>query len=418
MKFYFSTMPNHETSRLSRLTAIITLLQTKRILTATEISKKFGVSIRTIYRDIRALEEAGIPIFTEEGRGYSLVEDYRVPPVMFTEAEANALITAEQLILKNKDASFVKEYTDAVNKVKAVLRNTTKDKAELLSKRIVFRQNTQHDRTSNYLSSLQMALTNFNLVDIAYYSPDNEQNTTRTVEPFAVYSTQENWLLIAWCRLRKDFRVFRLDRIQSLTIRADKFQPHKITLEEYFEICRQKSLPTPDIGLTKTNTNFVKQSNSFSKMDIQKIDSFSVIGITIRTTNENNQAAQDIPALWQKFMSENIIEQIPNKINQTLYCIYTDYEKDYTKPYTTILGCKVSNLEQIPVGMIGKTFATSNYQKHIAKGNIMQGIVFEAWLKIWNTDIPRAYTADFEVYGERTQNPADAEVDIFIAVNE
>lgn len=410
-------MPSNETSRLSRLTAIITLLQTKRIVTATEISRKFGVSIRTIYRDIRALEEAGIPVFVEDGRGYSLVEDYRVPPVMFTEAEANALITAEQLILKNKDASFVKEYTDAVNKVKAVLRSTTKDKAELLSKRIVFRQNTQQDRTSNYLSSLQMALTNFNLVDIVYYSPENEQTTTRTVEPFAIYSTQENWLLIAWCRLRKDFRAFRLDRIQSLTIRADKFEPHKLSLEEYFEICRQKSLPTPDIRLSKNEANFVKQSNNFAEMDIQKIDSFSVIGIAVRTTNENNQAAQDIPALWQKFMSENIIEQIPNKIDQTLYCIYTDYEKDYTKPYTTILGCKVSSLEQIPTGMVGKTFVTGNYQKHIAKGNLMQGIVFEAWLKIWSLDIPRAYTADFEVYGEKTQNPNDAEVDIFIAVN-
>lgn len=417
MKFHFSTMLNNETSRLSRLTAIITLLQTKRILTATEISKKFGVSIRTIYRDIRALEDAGIPIFTEEGRGYSLVDDYRMPPVMFTEAEANALITAEQLILKNKDASFVKEYTDAVNKVKAILRSTTKDKAELLSKRIVFRQNTRQDRTSNYLSSLQMALTNFNLVEITYYSPENEQNATRSIEPFAIYSTQENWLLIAWCRLRKDFRAFRLDRIQSLTIRADKFEPHKLTLEEYFEICRQKSLPTPDIGLTKTTTNFVKQSNNFTEMGIQKINSFSVIGIAIRTTNENNQAAQDIPALWQKFMSENIIEQIPNKIKKTLYCIYTDYEKDHTKPYTTILGCKVSNLEQIPEGMVGQTFAAGNYEQHTTKGNIMQGIVFEAWLKIWNLDISRAFTADFEVYDERTQNPTDAEVDIFLAVN-
>lgn len=240
-------MPNHETSRLSRLTAIITLLQTKRLVTATEISKRFGVSIRTIYRDIRALEEAGIPVFVEDGRGYSLVEDFRVPPVMFSEAEANALITAEQIVSKNKDDSFVKNYTNAVNKVRAVLRNSTKDKVELLSKRIVFRQNTQQNRTSNYLSSLQMALTNFNLVDIVYHSPENEQTTTRTVEPFAIYSTQENWLLIAWCRLRKDFRAFRLDRIQSLTIRADKFEPHRLTLEEYFEICRQKFPPTPDI---------------------------------------------------------------------------------------------------------------------------------------------------------------------------
>ena len=92
-------MLDNETSRLSRLTAIITLLQTKKLLTATEISKKFGVSIRTVYRDIRALEEAGIPVFMEDGKGYSLMEGYRIPPVMFTESEANALITVEQFLI-------------------------------------------------------------------------------------------------------------------------------------------------------------------------------------------------------------------------------------------------------------------------------------------------------------------------------
>src|SRR5690606_16931779 len=101
---------NNDTKRLSRLAAILTILQTKRLLTASELAHKFSVSNRTIYRDIKALEQAGVPILTEDGKGYSLMEGYRIPPVMFTESEANALITAEQLILKNKDASFVKEY--------------------------------------------------------------------------------------------------------------------------------------------------------------------------------------------------------------------------------------------------------------------------------------------------------------------
>ena len=91
-------------------------------------------------------------------------------------------------------------------------------------------------------------------------------------------------------------------------------------------------------------------------MGIQKIKSFSVVGISIRTTNENGQATKDIPALWGKFMSEGIIEKIPNKIDNTVYCIYTDYEKDHTKPYTTILGCKVSTLNNIPNEMVVKTF--------------------------------------------------------------
>jgi predicted DNA-binding transcriptional regulator YafY len=230
-----------DTKRLPRLTAILTQLQTKRLLTATELSKKFAVSIRTIYRDIKALEQAGVPILTEEGKGYSLMEGYRIPPVMFTESEANALITAEQLILKNKDASFVKEYSEAIHKIKSVLRNTTKDKANLLSNRIVFRQNTREDRTSNHLSVLQLALTNFNLVEINYHAPDTNETTHRIIEPFALYSTQENWLLVAWCRLRKNYRAFRLDRIKQLTNLNEHFEPHQLTLEEYFEICKRNN---------------------------------------------------------------------------------------------------------------------------------------------------------------------------------
>lgn len=236
---------NNDTKRLSRLTAILTQLQTKRLLTASELAGKFFVSNRTIYRDIKALEQAGVPILTEEGKGYTLMEGYRIPPIMFSESEANALITAEQLILKNKDASFVKEYSEAINKIKSVLRNNTKDKVNLLSDRIVFRQNADNDRTSNFLSTLQLALTNFNLVKVNYHSPDTNQTTERIIEPFAIYSTQENWLLIAFCRLRKDFRAFRLDRIQHMTTLNEQFEPHNITLQEYFEICKQKSLFPP-----------------------------------------------------------------------------------------------------------------------------------------------------------------------------
>jgi len=100
--FWNKSMSNEATSRLSRLTAIITRLQAQRITTATELAKYFAVSVRTIYRDIRALEAAGIPIVTEEGIGYSLMEGYRLPPVMFSEEEANALIAAEKIIAENK----------------------------------------------------------------------------------------------------------------------------------------------------------------------------------------------------------------------------------------------------------------------------------------------------------------------------
>lgn len=226
-------MNDNDTKRLSRLTAILTQLQTKRLLTATQLADKFSVSVRTIYRDIRALEQAGVPILTEDGKGYSLMEGYRVPPVMFTEAQANALITAEQLVLKNKDTSFIKDYTEAIEKIKSVLKYNIQDKANLLSERTRFDQNNYLERNSSNLSDLQFALTNFRIAKIEY---TNEQNktTTRHIEPFALLST-ENWLLVAWCRLRSEFRFFRLDRIKKLEILTEKFEPHNMTLQEYFD---------------------------------------------------------------------------------------------------------------------------------------------------------------------------------------
>lgn len=112
-------MEENEKPRLSRLTAILTQLQSKRIITARQLAKKHDVSVRTIYRDIHTLEKSGIPILTEEGKGYSSMEGYHLSPIFFTEEEANALITLEQLAIKNKDLSLVKNTTSAIEKIKA-----------------------------------------------------------------------------------------------------------------------------------------------------------------------------------------------------------------------------------------------------------------------------------------------------------
>ena len=226
-------MEGADIKRISRLTAILIQLQANRILTAASLSEKFGVSKRTIYRDIKALEKAGVPILTEEGKGYMLMEGYRMPPVMFTEKQANALILAEQLVLKNKDASFVQDYSEAIDKIKSVLRYSVKDKANLLSDRTQYDQVIHQERSSHNLSDLQNALTNFNLVRIQY--TNKEGNTTeRIIEPFAVLSG-ENWYLIAWCRLREGFRFFRPDRIIKMEVLEDHFEPHNLTLQEYFD---------------------------------------------------------------------------------------------------------------------------------------------------------------------------------------
>ena len=151
-------------------------------------------------------------------------------------------------------------------------------------------------------------------------------------------------------------------------------------------------------------------------MENIKLEAFTVVGIAVKTTNKNGQSAADIGALWQKFMGEGILEKIPHKIDYSIYSIYTDYEGDYTKPYTTVLGCKVSDATNVPEGMVAVGVNASDYSKYSAKGNLNEAVVYNAWTEIWNQDLNRSYKADFEVYGEKARDPENAEVEIFIGL--
>ncbi len=224
-----------EKPRLSRLTAIITQLQSKRIVTAKYLAERHNVSVRTIYRDIRALEKSGIPIVTEEGRGYSLMEGYDLPPpVLFTEDEANALITVEQLVLRNKDQSLVENVSSALEKIKAILRYSQKGNADLLAERVYFGGSDGAKKTSNNLMKIQSAIIHFKVMTVEYLS-SQQKRSKRDIEPFAIYSINGNFLLIAFCRLREDFRVFRIDFIESLTLQDEAFTPHDMTMERFFD---------------------------------------------------------------------------------------------------------------------------------------------------------------------------------------
>lgn len=221
-------------TQLSRLISILTLLKSKRILTSRELADKYEVSIRTIYRDIRKLETAGVPIVTIEGRGYSLMEGYSVAPVQFTEKQANALITAEHIVKQSKDASFVSDFDDALTKIKSVFRSSILKKSEALSKNIIV-LNTQYEQiASNALSEIQLAITNFNFVEINYRKANDPLISFRKIEPYAIYSSNNKWILIAWCHLRNEYRAFRIDRIQHFKILPDLFEDRKFSIQDYF----------------------------------------------------------------------------------------------------------------------------------------------------------------------------------------
>ncbi len=223
-------------NQLSRLITILTLLKSKRVLTATELSTKFDVSIRTIYRDIKKLLEAGVPVITLEGRGYTLMDGYTVAPIQFTEKEANALITAQHLVSKTNDSSFVTDFEEVLIKIKSVFRSSILEKSEQLNNQLHVFDTRQASISSNALSELQLAITNFNFTEINYRKADDPNISFRKIEPCAILSTQNKWILMAWCHLRKDYRAFRVDRIQHFKILPEKFEDRKFNLKEYFSV--------------------------------------------------------------------------------------------------------------------------------------------------------------------------------------
>lgn len=172
-----------------------------------------------------------------------------------------------------------------------------------------------------------------------------------------------------------------------------------------------------DIGLSLAAYTFVifihKNTN---KMSISKFSSFNILGITVRTSNHDGAAAQDIPALWGKFMGENTIAKIPNIIDQNIHCIYTEYEGDYTQPYTVLLGMKVASLEDIPDGLTGMTFTGGTYQSYHAEGKMADNVVYDTWNQIWKDPLNRAYTSDIEIYNAEKSDSESVSVDIHIAI--
>ncbi|MND93274.1 Bacterial transcription activator, effector binding domain [compost metagenome] len=151
-------------------------------------------------------------------------------------------------------------------------------------------------------------------------------------------------------------------------------------------------------------------------MEIVQNKSFDIIGISIRTTNENGDGARDIADLWQKFIREGILNLIPNKLDDTVYCLYTDYESDYQKSYSVMLGCFVSSLERVPDGMFGRSFEGGKYVRMSTKGNLSDGIIVSKWNEIWAMNLDRTYIVDFEIFGSNAQDPVNAQVDFMIGV--
>ncbi len=220
-------------NRIDRLFGIMTLLQGKKHYTAEGIAEHFGISVRTVYRDIKALGEQGIPVGFEPAKGYFLVQGYFLPPVSFSSEEANALLLMESIVSSFADKSIQKHYNTALNKVKAVLRTSQKEQLETLTNHISFHVPDCFRYDQEYLSALQSAITNSHILELEYQNKEGIASK-RQVEPIGLVFYAFGWHLIAWCHLRQEYRDFKVTRIQAMRCLDVPFkQPSHMPLSEY-----------------------------------------------------------------------------------------------------------------------------------------------------------------------------------------
>lgn len=231
-------------NRFDRIIAIFIQLQSKRVITAQEIADRFEVSLRTIYRDIRSLEEAGLPIVSEVGVGYSMMDGYRLPPILFSKEEALTFITAEKLMDRFTDYSLNKDYKAAMYKIRAVLRSAEKDYIEEVESQIAVLPNTYLPEGNKIpLQAILKSITDKTVLRIDYFANHSQEHSERSVEPVGVFHLGDNWHLIAYCLLRKDYRDFRLDRISKIQASSQSFQKSHPPLQSFLDkLAHEKEL--------------------------------------------------------------------------------------------------------------------------------------------------------------------------------
>lgn len=153
------------------------------------------------------------------------------------------------------------------------------------------------------------------------------------------------------------------------------------------------------------------------KYEIVELEEKKVVGVKIKTTNQNGKSIEDIGMTWQKLFADGIYEKIQNKVNNKTIGLYTEYEGDYTKPYTFVAGVEVSEELENNKEIVTKIIPKGKYAKFIITGDV-QNSVGQAWQEIWSMDLKRKYNCDFEEYQNNSQDMQNQEIHIYIAIKD
>lgn len=211
-------MIDESPKRFDRIVAILIQLQSCRVVKAQELADRFQVSLRTIYRDIRSLEGSGVPIIAEAGTGYSIMEGYRLPPVMFTREEAGSFVAAEKLMQQMTDKTLGTYFCSAMFKVKSVLRNKDKDWISALESQILVRpgESLFNDNVPDALEIIMESIAEQKQIALLYQAYEADEPGQRSIEPVGLFHENGFWYVLGYCHLRQDYRQFRTDRIVQI----------------------------------------------------------------------------------------------------------------------------------------------------------------------------------------------------------
>lgn len=216
-------------NRTDRLLGLILFLQSRRYATAADMAAHFGLSLRTIYRDMKALAEAGVPVLAEAGVGYSLMRGYLLPPVNFTEDEAMALTTGAMLLERAAAPTLSAYMESALQKVRTVLPPARREDLLRLGRAMdaTALASDPESAPGADLALIQKALTRRQPLRFDYRGHGKPHAAPREVEPLGLLRYLGRWHLIAWCRLRGALRDFRTDRMHRPVMLDEHFAPRE-----------------------------------------------------------------------------------------------------------------------------------------------------------------------------------------------
>jgi len=248
------------TKRFHRIIAIYFHLQGRSVVKAQDLADRFDVSLRTIYRDMRALEQAGIPIYGEAGTGYCLSEGYKLAPASFTKEEILSLAASEKLMQKFVDQDMFRNFSTAIAKMRSYLRYSDKSNIMLLEENMWMSSPNFmfNEKVPEALSILFEGITHRKIIDMEYRAVMSDEANTRKIEPVGIFHESNFWYFIAYCHLRQEHRQFRIDRIQKISRTDEPFRKDHKPLSHYIERNDSRPITTIRICVERTIAHYME----------------------------------------------------------------------------------------------------------------------------------------------------------------